>query len=582
MKHLYSLTLLCFICCPLFAQNMKITLQYNQKLVELNANKATFFDELYSDCREEKRSEGGKRLTLMLHPKQNVVLQSVDITLPFKAEAADKLFCNGWQSWSESREFAMTETIKPLRRIAKRYMQHMGDYAFNGNDGKAGHLHSWTYTYLRHRQNDSLSFIGSLADSTGFTRFNYNYATQTLSIHKDCAGLSLEHSFLVFDLLFLEGKANSVLDDYFKTFFKDNTNAVATNNPSPIAGWTSWYEHYTNISQAIINDNLKACKSVYEEGKAAGLDLPDYLFQIDDGWQQHTGDWLEVKTDKFPDGMTRLAANIHEQGFKAGLWLAPFIAESKSNLFKQHPDWFLHKDGQPIKVGNNPLWSGWFYALDIYKKEVQEYIYTVMATVTEKWRYDLVKLDFLYAACIQPPAGKTRGQVMHDAMELLRRACGKAKILGCGMPLAAGWGQVDYCRIGADVHLRWEHKLLRWLRHRERVSTKLALTNTLGRAHLDGRVWGNDPDVFLLRDKKQHLDEADKQMLFQLNALLGSVWFTSDNVSLYSAERRAQYLQGLELFKTAEINQYSLAPNGLWEITLTYKGKRQTLRGQLH
>ena len=45
----------------------------------------------------------------------------------------------------------------------------------------------------------------------------------------------------------------------------------------------------------------------------------------------------------------------------------------------------------------------------------------------------------------------------------------------------------------------WEDKRLKMLRYRERVSTVNSLISAIGRRHLNGKVFWNDPDVFILR-----------------------------------------------------------------------------------
>ena len=57
---------------------------------------------------------------------------------------------------------------------------------------------------------------------------------------------------------------------------------------------------------------------------------------------------------------------------KAGIWLAPFVAEAKSALFRENPFWFCKdNNGDFIKCGSN--WSG-FYALNLKNSEVIDYI----------------------------------------------------------------------------------------------------------------------------------------------------------------------------------------------------------------
>ena len=66
-----------------------------------------------------------------------------------------------------------------------------------------------------------------------------------------------------------------------------------------------------------------------------------------------------------------MVQEIHASGFQAGLWLAPFVCEKDSALFRQHPDWLLKVDGKPWCCGSN--WSS-FYALDIDNPAVLDYL----------------------------------------------------------------------------------------------------------------------------------------------------------------------------------------------------------------
>jgi alpha-galactosidase len=274
--------------------------------------------------------------------------------------------------------------------------------------------------------------------------------------------------------------------------------------------------------------------------------LPFQHFQIDDGWQTAVGDWFSVKPS-FPQGMGAMATAVRAKGLTPGLWLAPFIAAEKSELLRRHPDWVL-KDakGKPLRAGWSPMWGGWYYALDFYNTAVRDYLSGVFHQVLDKWGYELVKLDFLFAVCLAPPPGKTRGGVMWEAMEFLRNQVGNRQILACGVPLGSCFGQVDYCRIGGDIHLRWEHQLLAFLRHRERVSSIASLRSTLGRWQLQGRVFVNDPDVFILRTGEQDLSPEQQHTILTINALLGGILFTSDDPAAYTPEQRAELEAALE------------------------------------
>ena len=212
--------------------------------------------------------------------------------------------------------------------------------------------------------------------------------------------------------------------------------------------------------------------------------------------------------------------------------------------------------------------------MDIYHEEARAYIREFFDVVLNDWGYDMVKLDFLYCACLIPRRDKTRAQVMYDGMRLLRDLCGDALILGCGVPLAPAFGLVDYCRIGCDVGLDWDDKFHMRLIHRERVSTRQAMGNSVFRRQLNGRAYLSDPDVFFLRDDNIRLTSEQKEKLSTLNAIIGGVLLTSDNMGNYGPEQLARYGELLAL-RDAKVTGVEVSGR---EITVSYKlsGKTNT------
>ncbi len=555
------------------------------KTHQLQPNRANTFDHIYADFQQSEDGVGqGTRYSVFLHPKQDVKVQGLEIQfeLPLPSDAG--FFANGYQSWSESRMLKVTEGIPRLRAFARRYMGLYGDEHIKGIARGKGKLHSWTYTYVSRnavpgiaQEQRSGILCGSLNERTGFTLFLYDQSKGMLTVRKDLDALALSHSFPALDFWVGEGEESTLFDAYFKLA------EIAPPSAPPAIGWTSWYNHFTNISEAVLLKNLESFSGSMDfspsgEGAftprvicAVNGASPDGLksilpyFQIDDGWQTTVGDWLQVKP-AFPNGMRHMALKIKEKGLQPGLWLAPFVASGKSELMRRHPDWLL-KDakGRPIKVGWNPMWGGWYYALDFYNDSVREYLSGVFHTVLDKWGFDLLKLDFLFAVALAPPPGKTRGGVMWEAMEFLRRLVGTRRMLACGVPLGSCFGLADYCRIGGDVHLAWRHPLLSFLRHRERVDTLASLRSTLGRWQLNGRAFHNDPDVFILRNENQKLNQDQQQTLLTINALLGNLLFTSDDIGGYSEEQMAEFEEALSLHGSRVSGVLELE-NDVWKI----------------
>src|SRR5450830_632179 len=154
---------------------------------------------------------------------------------------------------------------------------------------------------------------------------------------------------------------------------------------------------------------------------------------------------------------------------------------------------------------------------------VRSYLRDVFNMDMHTWHFDLVKLDFLYAACRKAPEGKTRGQVMSESMQFLRDIIGDKLILGCGVPLGPAFGQVDFCRIGGDVALKWEDRLLSTIHYRERVSTVCALRNAISRRNLNGMTFWNDFFFINMADTVNSLTEAQRRTLFLVNQSMGGL-----------------------------------------------------------
>ncbi len=488
-----------------------------------------------------------ERFTLSLHAEEETELRAVRASFSFDFEKCDRLFLNGYQSWTDSRERGIRDRMHSLRavpkQIVKRYsFDGYGDCRFTEYGTKRGRQHGFSYGYVR--RGEELMLLGSLCEESGFTVLRFDTAAGTITLEKECAGHHFRGDYPVFDLMVYHGSEDTVFDAWFRDL------GIPPAEGRRLSGYTSWYNRYLDISEDSIREDLR--------GFAGEAVLPD-VFQIDDGYEAAVGDWL-TPNEKFPSGMKAAADAIRAAGMLPGIWLAPFAAEKSSALAKNHPDWLLRDENGEAPLGGCN-WSG-FCGLDIYHPGVRAYLKQVFDTVVREWGYGLVKLDFLYCACLIPRRERTRAQVMFDGMRLLRGLAGDALILGCGVPLAPAFGRVDYCRIGCDMGLDWDDKV--WMRymHRERVSTRNTIYNTVFRRQLDGRAFRNDPDVFLLRDDNISLSPEQRRLLATVNALFGGVLFTSDNVARYDGEKRAFYerLSGLskDSFRRLEFEKKGL------------------------
>lgn len=483
------------------------------------------------DCQNDdvafdlQQNANGLKLTVI--PKKVISDISFYLEREYDFSGDKRFFANGFQSWTDTKEFAKGEMMADEGLIGRGIfgkspfgINLVGDYTFVDQPKEYGVFHSISFAYVR--DGKSIDLFGSLNDRTGYTIIYADMNKNTLKYSKDVEGITINEPYELLDLYFDNGEYDAVFDRYF-----DAMN-IKPLTDRKIKGYTSWYNYYQNISEDIILRDLEAI------GKRSDL---VNTFQIDDGYQTAVGDWLSIDKKKFPNGMKPVADKIHEKGLKAGIWLAPFGAQRGSKIAAEHPDWLVkNKKGKPIIVGAN--WGG-FYPLDIDNQQARDYIKGVFDVVLNQWGFDLVKLDFLYATAVVPMHNKTRGQLAYESIDFLRECVGDKQILGCGVQQMPCFGKVEYMRIGADMSLGWKHSLIRKNMHREDVSTPNAIHNSVYRRCLNKRAFLCDPDVFLLRKTNIHFTPQQQRVLAKFIKLFGEVLFVSDNVDDYDDEQLA-------------------------------------------
>lgn len=305
------------------------------------------------------------------------------------------------------------------------------------------------------------------------------------------------------------------------------------------AGWCSWYFYFTKVTEADVVENLDALVRL----KA---DVPCDYVMVDDGHQSEVGDWLDTN-EKFPSGMAALAGHIRDAGFDAGIWTAPFLAHPRSALFREHPNWFVRTDkGRPRLGIVNPVWGapGTCYALDTTHPDALAWLESLAGTLVHEWGYQVLKLDFLYAAALpghRHDASATRAAALRRGLDAIRSGAGEdAFLIGCGCPIGPAIGVVDAMRIGADVAPYWTNIALRsrWGGgDRHGPATKNAVRNTLTRAFMHRRLWLNDPDCLMVRTDRTRLDEAEVRTLAGVFGTTDGMLILSDRVDTIPADR---------------------------------------------
>ena len=252
---------------------------------------------------------------------------------------------------------------------------------------------------------------------------------------------------------------------------------------APPSGWCSWYCFGPKVTADDVRRNLDVIAR-----ETPGL----RYIQVDDGYQPAMGDWLETGA-AFGGNVQGVLKEIRARGFEPAIWVAPFVAEKDSNVFKAHPDWFvMDADGRPLR-SDLVTFGGWrrgpWYALDGTHPEAQAHLESVFRTMRTEWGCTYFKLDANFWGAIHggrfhdPRA--TRVEAYRRGMEAVRRGAGDAFILGCNHPLWPSLGLVHGSRSSNDIKRTW-------------ARVKGTARQNLLRNWQNGRLWWNDPDAVVL------------------------------------------------------------------------------------
>lgn len=234
----------------------------------------------------------------------------------------------------------------------------------------------------------------------------------------------------------------------FKTKLDHKSLKSRRNLKSKILYWCSWYAHDTNISDQIIRKTL----SIIQANHLAFTHL-----LIDDGWTAR-GDWLQPDPTKFPN-LKKTIDLIHQHHLKAGLWFSPFLADSSSQLYRSHPEWFVKHKNKPVQgLKTMPIWESLIpqrYLLDFNLPEVRNYTQQYLKLAIESWGIDLIKLDFLYAPYFDPNHNTPTIASSHLKW-LLNRVKNRyphVETIACGAPFKESSHLVDAIRVSKDTAL---------------------------------------------------------------------------------------------------------------------------------
>ncbi len=302
--------------------------------------------------------------------------------------------------------------------------------------------------------------------------------------------------------------------------------------PTIPTGWCSYYYYY---GQETEDDILENARFLSRQRDA----MPIEYIQIDDGWQRARGEWTESHATKFPHGMPWLATEIKKLGFKPGIWVAPFLVNPDTMVYRQHQEWLLrNQTGELLTMGGE-------YFLDATHPDALQWLAECFKTM-KSWGYQYFKLDFMMVESCDGARyhdkAATRAQACRRGLQAIRAAVGDdAYILGGTVLTAPSVGLVDGCRVSTDVTPYWSLKGCT----PESPAIPNVCRNIINRGYMHKNVWLNDPDCLIVREyhnreKYKHtpsLTLAEVRMLATAMLMSGGSLFLGDRMEKLSKER---------------------------------------------
>jgi alpha-galactosidase len=325
-------------------------------------------------------------------------------------------------------------------------------------------------------------------------------------------------------------------------------NGIKKLKPADFKGWATW-DYYGRVFTAKdIYGNMDVLKKIAPEAN---------MVQIDGGWWTERGDYQSVRPNLLPGGIKEIISRVTSEGKIPGIHFDGFRGDENSEIYKAHPEYFLHDlDGKLIVEVNNKGDKVMRYIyFDYSHPGARAHIADCIKNMKDNWGIRYFKVDFMRYGLKNDTLAKNKkakGIKAFDptitsverfrlAMKTMREAMGPdTYFLGCSAVFGPCIGFVDGMRTGGDIHPRYE------------AFPERSLAN-LGNFYLNGKVWNGDADYLVYREAADEdatvsqedikhggsltLNEA--QMWADFNKLYGTARLSSDNLMTLRPERQA-------------------------------------------
>ena len=337
----------------------------------------------------------------------------------------------------------------------------------------------------------------------------------------------------------------AVLDQFGAAIAAEN--GITKLKPADYKGWATWDYYGRVFTDEDIYGNMDALNKLAPDAN---------MIQIDGGWWTERGDYQSVRSD-LPGGIKAIVARIKSEGKTPGLHFDGFRGDAASDIYQQHPEYFLHdQDGKLIvEVNEKPDKVMKYIYFDYSHPGARAHIAACIRNMKENWGLNYFKVDFMRYGLendIKNRNKQVKSFKAHDptitgverfrlGMQAMREAIGpETYFLGCSAVFGPCIGFVDGMRTGGDIHPHYD------------AFPERCLAN-LSNFYLSGKVWNGDADYLVFReaaDEDAKVSQEDvkhggsltmneAQMWADFNKLYGTARLHSDNLMTLRPERQA-------------------------------------------
>jgi hypothetical protein len=233
------------------------------------------------------------------------------------------------------------------------------------------------------------------------------------------------------------------------------------------------------------------------------------------------GDWLEPN-DNWPGGLENAAREIFKHGYRAGVWIAPFVVSNKSKLIKKHPDWIIKdREGRiKLEMANE---NETFYSIDPSKEAVKKYLRSVFHSL-RKMGFIFYEMDYLEWGLKDSKnvkidsQEKSSVQILREALDIIRQEIGYGSlVMADNTAFQPVIGFADILKTSSSCDAGWND-----------AGVKNMIRETYYTQYFNNILWQNNPGEINIIDN-QIFSEDERISLALWKAFLGGAVCTSDD-----------------------------------------------------